>query len=96
MISNPKHDLSCCGEKLEKPYSYRNEICCGNKVIANPKRDLGCCGDDRHGKGVVMNYTNQFCCNKSVLNRGKGIDCCGKQIYDTNKSVCCRTADWRR
>lgn len=77
----------CCGQQS---FDLSKELCCDGNVIKKPESDprnpffFSCCGSE------IYNLTSHDCCRGKVMPTNSPSErCCGDQIIDYSKSVCC-------
>ncbi|XP_026048792.1 uncharacterized protein LOC113036595 [Astatotilapia calliptera] len=87
---HPGGSLSCCGNE---PYNPETATCCKHNITASVTQGLSekvskCCDLK------VYNPINEICCQSTIISkRGPMAECCGNDVFDKDKQLCCGPAD---
>ncbi|XP_024660597.1 uncharacterized protein LOC112435872 isoform X1 [Maylandia zebra] len=91
---HPGSNLFCCGKE---PYNPATATCCkvqhGKIITASITQGLSekaskCCDLKAY------NPVNEICCQSTIISKpGPMAECCGKDVFDKDKQLCCGPAD---
>ncbi|XP_063348559.1 galaxin-like [Pelmatolapia mariae] len=91
---HPGSNLFCCGKE---PYNPGTATCCkvqhGKILTASITQGLSekvskCCDLKAY------NPVNEICCQSTIISKpGPMAECCGEDVFDKDKQLCCGPAD---
>ncbi|KAL3991899.1 regulatory factor X 1/2/3 [Sarotherodon galilaeus] len=91
---HPGSNLFCCGKE---PYNPGTATCCKVQhgkiltasVIQGLSEKVSKCCDLK-----AYNPVNEICCQSSIISKpGPMAECCGKDVFDKDKQLCCGPAE---